>query len=517
MTFHSGAVRKRGGRDLVAARSCLPALTSIQPQNFFPRKSISSDSKNLAPAYIGEYVPWLKPYSTKDNPANYFRLGRQFITYTELEHCYQFSSVLLEQRGIISLIEAIKNDVLDVLDLKLCLALIETRKRREFSNKIGRVQWRELYPLMPKKIHGVGKVTKELLQKRFEKLKSLSFIHLRDFPRVAREDYAKIVRDTLGQKYPDKKIWVPRRLLKFLVKSANLSQILTAFTLLLRRMPYRFFRSRVSCTLIHELTGISRTAAQKALKWLETKKIITPATQANKHWVVWHSGKAYNLCSDLTLPTHSRRQAKRKRFYPKPELPHKTQKPYKHYACEALGLPPNLWDTTILLQRFQTHEARVSHAIRTYQGRPLLSKTRALLQKTKLVYAEKQLPYSYQSSSYSSPTDTQPKPSSRAIYSGDIPLAKALGPYKQAPNEDLFRRKTTEDRKRLLAEQARAVACGTKEEAAVFKEPVVMRGMVDLKARAVAEGIALESKADKVEERRRLLLEQAKRLAQEGK
>lgn len=324
-----------------------PRQRIFQPHSLRSMQQKSKHCHNLdgRTTFISQDISYIKPYATCNNGVNqadYFTKGREFyqLTYfTRTRTLLELSSKKVPLLTLLAVISLVEQKQLREIDLKTWFAYLELVARREGGQRLHKCSKplaRELLPLLPKRCRGRS-VTRLTLEHSLAKLKSHGLLNRECRTNQVKTDILASKLSKLGQKYLTREVWLGRPQLRDLAKTGSLAEMVCFLLLFSRRMAARFFRARLSITLVQSLTGLSRGTVFRALKSLRARKVVRVSPIGNEHWLRWHNGYLYDFATDLSFDGKPKIITKTvKQINPKPVGDTRPIKPYKQIAIQAL-------------------------------------------------------------------------------------------------------------------------------------------------------------------------------------
>lgn len=106
--------------------------------------------------------------------------------------------------------------------------------------------------------------------------------------------------EIIGQEQYERKVWIPRRLVRHLAAEGSRLEIASMLVMMARRMVNRFGRARVSARMIAILADAQEKHVRTALLSLQEKRLIQKNQQAER-WSVNRWGSLYDFPEDLSI------------------------------------------------------------------------------------------------------------------------------------------------------------------------------------------------------------------------
>lgn len=225
------------------------------------------------------------------SPTQYRKKALKYQVFST--QCRSFTQ--LPCREVINILSFCSLGKLNTLDLRVYCALKEQFHRRATAKKKGNPSIAELQSILK------CSYSERAIKQSLGRLKVVLADSRSHSPFPVESSVAGLGLRSSGF------FVVPRRILRYLAQQSSKAVIFTVYTLLLRRMPYRYHRARCSARLVADLWGVSLRAAKRAFKRLQEIEMIKKA-YCNKHWLTWRYGTLWDIASNWVSPNLVKRR-----------------------------------------------------------------------------------------------------------------------------------------------------------------------------------------------------------------
>lgn len=240
-----------------------------------------SEFSNLQSRFTSAEIPWHERHSKAQNNEQLQEFSDRVTYLTRSRRKASIRVNLSELIGLIYLTRTRK-----VAEVRTRLALLEIRERRKIAGRVGVFSLQEA-----RKLLGSTRVSNKTI------------LHLKDSNIEIGRDVIEGIAENLHQRNLSRRVWIPRRLIRYLASEGSRIEIGVALLLCLRRRYYRLQRSRLGTRLAAQVLLCGRQYIRAATRKLQEKHIIIKHQGA--WWATKRYGTQYEIASDMELPTRS--------------------------------------------------------------------------------------------------------------------------------------------------------------------------------------------------------------------
>jgi len=251
----------------------LPAISEIVDTKLF------SDIRSLDSVFENAQIPWIEHCYKAAKNLKYQELGRAHRYFTRTR---RRSSLVFNLSDLLKLLYLTRTR--NVAQIRTRLALAEIAHRRACAGRVGRWSMTEFRVLV-----GSTRITDSEVMRVVQN------------PRVeVPEGALEAMAAKLGRHNLQGKVWVPRRLVRYLAKRGSRLEIAVMLTMMARRMVNRFQRARVSARLVAELSDSKEAHVTAAMLKLQERRLLMRNRQAER-WSVNRYGSLWEFPEDLSI------------------------------------------------------------------------------------------------------------------------------------------------------------------------------------------------------------------------